>query len=328
MMHPIKLCTIGCGRHSQVAHGAVQAELAERNPGLLQLAACCDLDAGLAAEYASRFGFARHYTNIDEMIRQERPDSICLVVPASAACQLGVKLLAKGIPLLMEKPPGLSSGELEALIAAAERSGCRHLVGFNRRFMPIITRACEILRGEEFSTPWKMNYELIRRNRRDIDFSTTAIHAIDAALFLANSPLTTAHAAYADYPELGSTVSSMHIRGECASGTRIDWTIHPAAGRVYERVTIHAVGHTLVLKLPIRSDKTPGLLTHWADDKLAMQKTFTPPHQIGFLQQTSAFLQALSRGEEPPPRPRLTDCRQSVALMEALRARKTTVEMR
>ena len=320
----IKFCTIGCGNHAYSAHGPAQQAVAAAVPDF-QLAACCDRDAKRAADYAHAYGFQRHYTDIDTMLAHEQPDALAIVVPVHIVSSIAAPLLARGLPILLEKPPGLTRSELELLIAAAGVGGAPHLVGFNRRFMPILARARALLVGEfQRDEPWQITYELTRFDRRDPDFSTTAIHALDAGLFLAGSPLKNARLGWREFPQLGPGVAALWSEAECVSGTQLRWNINPVVGLIGERIAIHGTGQSLLLDLPVRKEGCAGSLSLWQNDRETLRETFIPPFQDGFLQETKAFTESLMT--QSPMGPRLCDCLQQVDLMEAMRSRRTSVQ--
>ncbi len=43
------------------------------------------------------------------MIDREDPDVVCLIVPTHVTCDLTVDILRQGIPIFLEKPPGLGT---------------------------------------------------------------------------------------------------------------------------------------------------------------------------------------------------------------------------
>lgn len=319
----IKLCTIGCGGHSTDVHGPAQQKFATHHPDLVQLVACCDLDSTRARNYAQQFGFTRHYTAINEMLTRERPDAVILIAPTQLTMRLAMPILEANIPLMLEKPPGLTLDELDQLTAAAKRHNTPQLVAFNRRFMPVIARARALLDGLKLSSS-SIHYEQIRVQRTDPDFSTTAIHALDAGLYLAGSPLLRASFTWHNHASLGATVATVNITGVFYSGACIQWKIHPVGGLDVERATIHARDHSLEIALPTGLKSPPGFLRHWHERHLVLDEAFTPPNQNGFYQETAAFITALAT-QSPLPAPNFQDCRQSVALMEAFRNRITEI---
>lgn len=110
----IRLGQIGCGEHAVACHGPSQAKYAASNPGALELAACADVDSQRAESYRARFSYLRAYTDPFAMIQAERRDAVVLVVPVERTCALGTAILERGIPVLIEKPPGRTIAEVEA----------------------------------------------------------------------------------------------------------------------------------------------------------------------------------------------------------------------
>src|SRR5204862_1284540 len=129
--------------------------------------------------------------DVARLVEAERPDAVALVVPDTETCRLGLALLERGVPVLVEKPPGRTVDEVDRLIAAAEGGAggpVPHQVAFNRRFVPLLREARRRLGA--ISPPaavQHVHYEMTRVGRRDPYFSTTAIHGLDAVRFLAAS---------------------------------------------------------------------------------------------------------------------------------------------
>lgn len=322
----MKLCTIGCGGHSSDVHGPAQQKAA-REDGI-HLAACCDLNETLAETYRAKFGFERAYTDIQTMIDREAPDVLCLIVPTHVTSELAVDILRQGIPLFLEKPPGLRTAELDRMRAAANAGKVPNQVAFNRRYMPVVARTHDIL--ESHLPPeavQQINYEMTRFDRRDADFSTTAIHAIDAVRFLARSPYHEVRISYREMPWMGGGVAAFTLDGTCESGTQVRINIQPIAGKTSEGACIHAAEHTLRLSL-LGADgrQFQGYLEHWQKDRLAerFQATGDLIDRNGTYGEFSAFLDAVREGRVP--RPGLDDCGQQMALMEALRRRLSRVD--
>jgi predicted dehydrogenase len=331
----MKLCLVGCGAHAESSHGPAQAKLAARHPGLV-LAACCDRDADRAERHRERFGFARAHSDAFAMVEAEAPDAVALVVPDTVTAELGARLLGRGVPLLLEKPPGRTVEEVDRLIAAAERGQGRavpHQVAFNRRFAPLVRelrRRLAALGGP--SAVHHVHYEMTRVDRRDPDFSTTAIHGLDAARFLAGSDFAEARFRYQDHAEVGKGVANILVDGVFASGATVHLAFCPAAGVVAERATVEAGGQTFFLKVPMwGAFDSPGHLQHLERGTLVADLAGdtvgdgTAPFELGgFYDEYVAFLGDLRAGR--PPSPSLRESRQSVALAEAIRQRRSEYE--
>jgi len=301
----------------------------------VELAACCDLDAGRAADHRQRFGFARSYTDPLAMIEKERPDAAVLVVPDDVTCELGCRILERGIPLLIEKPPGRTVEETDRLIAAAEAGGrgggpVPHQVGFNRRFVPVVREARRRLAALGNAADIQhVHYELTRVGRRDSDFSTTAIHGLDAVRFLAKSDYAHVRFRYQERAALGPGVANIFVDAVMASGATAHLAFCPVAGVVVERATVHAGAHTFFLRIPMwGAFDAPGRLEHLEDGRLVADVAGDDVtvgsaafEQGGFYAEYEAFLGALAAGR--PPAPSLRESRQSVEVAGCIRGRES-----
>jgi myo-inositol 2-dehydrogenase / D-chiro-inositol 1-dehydrogenase len=322
----VKLCQIGCGEHARVAHGPSQARCVRERRDLV-LGACCDVERERAEAFRREFGHARAFTDVAAMLEAERPDAVVAVVPIERTADVGVLVLERGIALLLEKPPGATVAEVDRLIAAAERDGrpVLHQVAFNRRFAPLVR---ELRRRIEAGPRLQhLHYEMTRVERRDPDFSTTAIHGLDAVRYLAGADYAQARFRYRELPELGPGVADIFVDAVMTTGATAHLAFCPVAGALVERATAHAHGHTLFANVPMwGGPDSPGRLWHFVGGTLAADLS---GDQVGdgpalfelggFYGETAAFLDALAQGR--PPSPSLRDSRQSVEIAQRVRER-------
>ncbi len=322
----MRLCQIGCGEHARVAHGPSQARCARERPDLV-LAGCCDLDAARAESFRRDFGYGRAHTDPAAMLEAEQPDAAVVVVPVERTVVVGSMVLERGIPLLLEKPPGGTTAEVDRLIAAAERGGrVPHQVAFNRRFAPLVRELRR--RIEEAGSVQHLHYEMTRVERRDPDFSTTAIHGLDAVRYLAGGDYAEARCRYREMPELGTGVANILVDAVMTSGATAHLAFCPVAGVLVERATVHAHGHTLYLHVPMWNGvDSPGRLWHFAAGALTAdvsgEQVGDGPalfERGGFYRETVAFLDDVGAGRAPSPS--LREARQSVEIAEHVRERR------
>jgi myo-inositol 2-dehydrogenase / D-chiro-inositol 1-dehydrogenase len=327
----VRLCQIGCGEHARVAHGPSQARCAREGRDLV-LAACCDVERDRAEAFCREFGYARAFTDAAAMLEAERPDAVVLVVPIERTVGVATLVLERGIPLLLEKPPGTTVVEVDRLINVAERDGrpVPHQVAFNRRYVPLVR---ELRRRIEEGPPLQhLHYEMTRVDRRDPDFSTTAIHGLDAVRYLAGADYAQARFRYREQQELGPGVADIFVDAVMATGATAHLAFCPVAGALVERATAHAQGHTLFAHVPMwGGPDSPGRLWHFTDATLVADirgdqiGDGTTLFELGgFHGETAAFLDALAQGR--PPSPSLRESRQSVEI--AQRARERCAEYR
>jgi len=180
----LRIALVGCGEHSRMSHAAPLAAYAANHPDQIQLAAACDLDIDKATEFCRSFGFARAYTEFERMLDTEKVDACVSVMPVNHITTVGVNLLQRQIPCVIEKPLGISLSEAEQLAAIAEETQTPHMVSVNRRFMPYLNRARDW--AKELGPLEYVRATQVRHARDESDFIwTTAIHVLDAVRYVA-----------------------------------------------------------------------------------------------------------------------------------------------
>ncbi len=102
-----------------------------------------DTDQATLDEVAARFGVAT-FTNLDELLRQGL-DAVSVCVPTSLHHEVGLKVIASGASLLIEKPLAATSAEGAELVAAARAKGVSLMVGHIERFNPAVQRVKELV---------------------------------------------------------------------------------------------------------------------------------------------------------------------------------------
>ena len=241
-----RICVIGCGDMATVGHGPSFQKYAREN-GEVCLAACCDLDQNKAEAFRDAFGFQHDYTDMDEMLRKEKPDAVSLIVPPAVTMDLTERLLRAGIPVILEKPPGLNKAQTLHLMDIAAQTGTPNQVAFNRRYMPMVQRFKQLRQGR---TGRFWQYDFYRFNRKDRDFSTTSIHGIDTLRFLAEQPYRRVEFTYLPHPKSPELVPSILLDCEFMDGALGRIHFVPASGICAERCMMHGENQLISASLP------------------------------------------------------------------------------
>jgi predicted dehydrogenase len=124
---------VGCG----LIGAKRAAALAPRDT----LLACFDVDAAATAELARRYD-ARACASVEELLALE-PEVVIVATVHDQLAALAERALAAGAHVLVEKPAGISTAQIERLLACQQAAGRLVKVGFNHRFHPGIARAVE-----------------------------------------------------------------------------------------------------------------------------------------------------------------------------------------
>lgn len=89
-------------------------------PGV-EVAGLCDLSPVMAEATAEQFRVPRWFTDHRAMLAEVRPDLVHVTTPPSSHARLATDALEAGAHVLVEKPITHDLGEMEALLALAER---------------------------------------------------------------------------------------------------------------------------------------------------------------------------------------------------------------
>ncbi|MCL2722717.1 MAG: Gfo/Idh/MocA family oxidoreductase [Treponema sp.] len=323
----LKICVIGCGDIVKSRHGPAYQRYKSENPDV-EFLACCDIDEARANEIKNTFGFGSAYTSIDKMLTQQKLDAVCLIIPVTLAAAEALKILELGIPLLMEKPPGVIKEETQRLIKAADKNNVSHLIAFNRRYAPLIRKLKQLLDNEYSNLKIQsIQYDMFRVNRNNEDFSTTAIHAIDAAKFIAASDYQKINFTYRDYPEHGNNVFDVFMECKMKNETIININICPITGMNMERITVNLFNHTFFLDY-LSNDLNPfGRLILMQKNKIILDITCNDTlegkeefEREGFYYENKHFFDCIKNGIKPSGDFR--SALQSVEISEFIRNKK------
>lgn len=85
-------------------------------------------------ETARTFSIGKTYAASTEMLAHESLDALFVLVSADQVYPVTLECLSAGIPLLIEKPAGLTSHETSDIAARAAAKKIPVMVGYNRRF--------------------------------------------------------------------------------------------------------------------------------------------------------------------------------------------------
>jgi myo-inositol 2-dehydrogenase / D-chiro-inositol 1-dehydrogenase len=129
---PVRVALIGAGRM-----GRVHLEALQRAP-TVQLAGVVEPVAATREQLAAA-GIEVHET-VDELLAHDAPEGVLIAAPSDRHPVLVQTFAAAGIPMLCEKPLGVSVPDAGAAADAAARAGVLLQVGYWRRFVPELRR--------------------------------------------------------------------------------------------------------------------------------------------------------------------------------------------
>lgn len=127
----LKAAVVGLGSMGK-NHARVYREL----PGV-QLACVVDECEETAARIGHTYA-APHFTSLEKALEEHQPDLVSLAVPTAQHFSVAMKLIERGVAVLVEKPIAASIEQAEQLVELSEKKGVVLGVGHIERFNPVI----------------------------------------------------------------------------------------------------------------------------------------------------------------------------------------------
>ncbi len=320
----MRLGIIGCGGQAQNVFAPCLLTLRDKYD--LSFVACCDVSETRAAQMAQKTGFEKTYTDYKEMLAKEALDCLIIVTHFTATCEIACHAMRLGIPSLIEKPPGQNAAEAAKIAQTAAEFGTINQLAFNRRHLPLFCALKEELKGQ---TVRHIGYEMHRINRREDFFRVTAVHAVDAAAFLAGSDFEKAWLLYQMLPQYGAGIWNLQMQAQFASGATAQLSFDTWSGRVTELVSVITDEKSYYVRVPIWDDSGDvGTLSCWEGGKLLWERLGsefeTGARMVdtnGFTWQLDNFLSCVQSGTQP--RDSLASGLNSLSIMDAMEQYKT-----
>jgi predicted dehydrogenase/threonine dehydrogenase-like Zn-dependent dehydrogenase len=154
-----------------------------------------------AADVASRFGFERAAASADELLSDGSLDAVVIATRHSSHASLAAAALRAGKAVFVEKPLALDEdGLLE--VEEALSGGALLMVGFNRRYAPLVERLRDALEGVQAPAllarvnagPLPDEHWLNDAEEGGGRLLGEGCHFVDLLAYLTGSPATSVHA--------------------------------------------------------------------------------------------------------------------------------------
>ncbi len=245
---------IGAGDH---VRGVLLPELA-KTPAVL--AAICSA-AGINSEHLSRrYDIPMNTTDYREILARPEVDALVISTRHNQHAQMAAEGLRAGKHVFLEKPLALTVEDLGTVLAAGrERPELRLVVGYNRRFAPLVARMRSLLAnrvaplcmvmtvnaGEIAPSHWV--HDLAVGGGRILG---EACHFVDLMVHLARSKVEYAYADSMRAPGLAVEHDkvSLHFRFEDGSIGTVHYFANGHRGLPKERLEVFSEGRVLLLE--------------------------------------------------------------------------------
>jgi myo-inositol 2-dehydrogenase / D-chiro-inositol 1-dehydrogenase len=294
----IRIALAGCGEHSRASHAAPLARYAATHPNEIKLVAACDLNRERASEFCRSFGFSQAYEDLDRMLEVEQPDACVSVMPIEKIGEVGIKLLERRLPCVIEKPLGTSLPAIERLARAARETQTPHMVSVNRRFMPYLNQARSWM--QQHGPLRYVRASQVRHQRSEPDFIwSTAIHVIDALRYIAGE----VEEFTVTFSRAGVSAATWYVislRFENGASGQVE--ILPTAGMVEESYELFGEDYRARVTAGSGTQRS---LECWANGERVLESHAKEdePEDLrnGSYQEVEEFVRALQTGNRPQP---------------------------
>ncbi len=114
-------------------------------PAIPKLIAICGRNEAAAAEAARRYGYEGYYTDWRRMLEDDRIQLFDNGGPNDAHAEPCIFAGSAGKHIFCEKPLARTAAEAKKMLDAVSKTGVKHQVAFNYRFVPAIRQAYDLL---------------------------------------------------------------------------------------------------------------------------------------------------------------------------------------
>ena len=196
-MSKLKVAVAGCGSRGR-GHMQILKQFVD-----VDLTAVCDPIESARNSARNQVGIQNCYDDLEDMLDTESLDAVFVAAPAHLNAQVALPCLERGINTLLEKPPGMTVVETKNLRDVANLTNTKAMVGWDRRFHPMIVEARKQIESHGAVTQLVGEFhKSISRLASSNSFPElvmdnmlleTPIHSIDILRAIANSNVAEVH---------------------------------------------------------------------------------------------------------------------------------------
>jgi len=233
--------------------------------------------------HGRRAGFSYATSDTDALLSSDEINTVAIVTRHNSHAGFTVKALNAGKHVFVEKPLALTLEELEQVQAAHSASTCHLMVGFNRRFSPLVQTMKRLLAtvSEPKSFVMVMNAGAIPADHWTQDPLTgggriigEACHYIDLMRHLAGAPIISVQArrmGRTDSVQITEDKAAIVLGFADGSFGTVQYRANGGSAFPKERVEVFAAGRTLQLDnfVKLKGFNWPGFKKQslWRQDK-------------------------------------------------------------
>ena len=246
---------------------------------------------------ASKFNFSKSTTDAKQVLNSKTNQTVFIATRHDSHAQYVLEGLKNNKNIFVEKPLTLKEEELSEIKKVYENSSARLMVGYNRRFAPLITK---LMNEMGASTQKAINYRINVGNipsdhwTQDLEIGGgrvigEACHFIDLCMFIAGSKPTYVSAFATDDPKNLVDTLTINLKFENGSIANIAYFANGSKQLSKEHLEVFANGTTAII-----SDFK--MLKIFGNRKKVIKSTQDKGHS----QEVKQFLNSLDKDQASP----------------------------
>lgn len=135
----LKAAIVGCGKIADSHASQIQRIRGAEIVGVV------DREPLMAKQLCDRFPVRNHYSDVDELLADARPDVVHITTPPQSHYDVARRCLEQGAHVYVEKPFTVYAHETEALIALANQRGLKITAGHDDQFTHVARRMRDLV---------------------------------------------------------------------------------------------------------------------------------------------------------------------------------------
>lgn len=290
----LKTAVIGVGALGQ-HHARNYAELAREGRG--EFIGVCDINEENARAVAQRNGSA-FFTDWRELL--DITDAVSIVTPTETHAEIACAFLEKGVHVLVEKPVARTLEETDKMIAAAQNTGAKLMVGHLERFNP----AMVALRPHVTNPLYFEIHRVSPFPNRSLDVDVVLdvmIHDLDAIQWLVGENVAVSEIRAVGIPVISDKVDAANARIEFENGAVANITASRIGTEKIRKTRFYQTNSYVVLDYATKFASLTSLAPNAAHPLLGISINRLPVEDIEPLRaEILAFLDCIERDDAPP----------------------------
>lgn len=268
------------------------------------LAAVCDLNTDRLTATADKYGVTGRYTDYHRMLDEVALDAVYVIMPPVFLKPIVLDCLAAGKHVFMEKPPGTSVAEAQEMADAARTHNRIAMVGFNRRFAPVVVEAKKLVDERGPITQCLVAFHKYHLYDAKWDyfgvnmFETDVIHVVDLLRHFGGEVAEVEAYVQTWYSDQENVFNAL-VRFE--SGATGMLTANRASGTRHERFELHGHGIAAYIRAPevaevYADNKGMPLAVLYGAELVGSDQAY---RTYGFSGESRHFIDCINTGTQP-----------------------------